>query len=655
MATLPSIARRATVRVSSRSGVFQISKRVLGRDWPVAYLFILPTLVLLFGLIGYPIVRAATMSLYNVVGTREGAFVGLQNYANLWADDQFIRAVRTTATFTIASVAIKFVLGLSAALLLHNLPRWGSIIGGLILIPYIIPDVVRAMAWRILLDPLFGGLNFILINILHVISKGPSWLGDTSTALPSVITVNVWAGMPFFIILILAGLKSIDRELYDAASVDGANAWRRFLHITMPGLRYVILIATLYSTILTANGFTLVYLLTGGGPGGTTRVYPILAYEYAIGAQRFSQGVAVALQSAPVLFLLILILGRYMTRGAESVAQDTQENRFWRAAIAIAWPLRVLVQGVVAIFWAINYVAEAFFGAIAHAVRRSISGLPVRRGTSKPIAITIIYVLIAALLVFELLPFYFVFVTAFKSTLQIQQVKDMFWPNPWTLEHFVFLFTKISFANWYANTILVSGVVCIVSLFAASLGAYALVRLRWRGSSLLGTSVLVAYLMPTVMMFIPLYAILVQLKIINTQAALIVTYPSIVLPFATWLLMGYYRSIPEELEDAAMIDGCNRFQTYYKITLPLVMPALLAVAMFSITQAWNEFLYAKTFLRSTEVFTLPVGLGQLIVADVQPWGELMAAALLTALPVIIIYMLGQRFMIAGLTAGSVKG
>jgi multiple sugar transport system permease protein len=120
-------------------------------------------------------------------------------------------------------------------------------------------------------------------------------------------------------------------------------------------------------------------------------------------------------------------------------------------------------------------------------------------------------------------------------------------------------------------------------------------------------------------------------------------------------MMGYYRSIPEELEDAAMIDGCNRFQTYYKVVLPLVRPALLAVALFAVTQAWNEFLYAKTFLRSTEVFTLPVGLGQLIVGDVQPWGELMAASLLTALPVIVFYMLGQRFMIAGLTAGSVKG
>src|SRR4029453_6703371 len=242
-----------------------------------------------------------------------------------------------------------------------------------------------------------------------------------------------------------------------------------------------------------------------------------------------------------------------------------------------------------------------------------------------------------------------------KSTLQIQQIQNMFWPSPWTFDHFTFLITQTPFTTWYTNTILVAAASTLISLFAASLGAYALVRLRWRGVGPLSTTVLIAYLMPATLLFIPLYAILVQLRLINTQFALMVTYPSVVLPFATWLLMGYYRSIPEELEDAAQIDGCNRFQAYWLVVLPLVRPALLAVAMFAITQAGNEYLFTKTFLRSNDVFTLPVGLGQMIVADVQPWGDLMAASLMTALPVIIIYMVGQKFMVAGLTAGSVKG
>jgi multiple sugar transport system permease protein len=635
---------------------YRSSQRALGRDWVNGWLFILPTALLLFGLIGYPFVRGLWLSFFNVVGVRVGAFVGLDNYINLWHDDFFIRSIGVTITFTFWSELFKFTLGLCTALLLHNLPRWGAIIGGLILLPYIIPEVVRALAWRILLDPLFGALNFVLVNVLHVMDKGPSWLGDPNTALPSVIAVNIWAGIPFFVILFLAGLKAIDRELYEAAAVDGASSWRRFLHVTIPGLRYVMIIAVLLSTIFTFNNFTLTYLLTGGGPGGATRVYVILAYEYAVAALRYSTGVAVAMTVAPFLFLLILFLGRFMMRRDDMARASDDDGRVWRAAMWLLWPVRMLMRGIAALFWAINGVGESVAEAVGRAVRPRSGAAPrVSRTTRRTLGTGVLYVLVGIVVLFELIPFYFIFVTSFKSTLQIQQIQSMFWPAPWTLEHFRFLFTQIPFATWYANTIMVAAVATLISMFAASLGAYALVRFNWKGVGPFSSIVLVAYLMPTAMMFIPLYAILTQLRLVNTLPALMLTYPSVVLPFATWLMMGYYRSIPEDLEEAALIDGCTRFGAYWRVVLPLVRPALLAVAMFSVTQAWNEFLYAKTFLRSTEMFTLPVGLGQLIVGDVQPWGELMAASVLTALPVVVIYMLGQRFMVAGLTAGSVKG
>src|SRR4051812_44713598 len=281
MATQQSVARVGAAPATARPSVFKSSQRILGRDWPIAWLFFLPTALLLFGLIGYPFVRALYLSFFNVVGVREGAFVGFQNYINLLGDDFFRRSIVTTVTFTFWSEIFKFLIGLAAALLLNSLPRWGAVLGGIVLLPYIIPEVVRALAWRIVLDPLFGAFNFILVNVLHVVDKAPSWLADPSTALPSVIMVNVWSGIPFFVLLFLAGLKAIDRELYDAAAVDGATAWRRFLHVTLPGVRYVIIVATLLSTIFTFNSFTLTFLLPGGGPGGATRLYAILAYEYA--------------------------------------------------------------------------------------------------------------------------------------------------------------------------------------------------------------------------------------------------------------------------------------------------------------------------------------------------------------------------------------
>ena len=634
---------------------FKSSQRILGRDWPTAYLFVLPTVLLLFGLIGYPFVRAVYLSFHNAIGVRVGAFVGFDNYVNLWADDFFLRAVSVTVTFTAVSVFIKFWLGLGTALLLHNVPRYGSVLGGLILLPYIIPEVVRALAWRVLLDPLFGALNFILVNVLGVMDKGLPWLGDPSTALPSVILVNIWGGIPFLIILMVAGLKAIDAEQYDAASVDGASAWRKFLHITLPGLKYVIIVACLLNTIFTFNSFTLTYLLTGGGPGGATRIYTILAYEYAVQGLRYGAGIAVAMTTAPFLFLLILFLGRYMMNRGDEDRIEGDDSITWRIAMAVLWPVRMLLRGVLLVFWAVNNAVETVLGAAKAAVRPAGSAPLLPKSASQGVGFSIMYVLLGAVILFELLPFYFIFVTAFKTNYQIQQIESMFWPNPWTLDHFRYLFTQIPFVNWYWNTIVVTAVSVTVSVLASSLGAYGLVRLKWRGSGVLGTSVLISYLMPAALMFIPLYVILSQLRLLNTPYALMLTYPTAVLPFATWLMMGYYRSIPEELEDAAMIDGCTRFGAFFRVVLPLVRPALLAVSLFSVTQAWNEFLYAYMFLRSTEVFTLPVGLAQLIVGDVQPWGVLMAASLLTAGPVVVIYMLGQRFMVAGLTAGSVKG
>src|SRR5690242_4692228 len=529
MAAQHSVARVGPRPVAARPGWLVVSRRVLGRDWLIGWLFFLPTLLLLFGLIGYPFVRALWLSFFNVVGVREGAFVGFQNYVNLWSDDLFRRSIVTTINFTLFSELFKFSMGVGIALLLHNLPRWGSVLGGIVLLPYIVPEIVRALAWRILLDPLFGALNYLLVNVLHLMTKGPSYLADTNTALPSVIGVNVWSGIPFFVILFLAGLKAIDHELYDAAAVDGANAWRRFLHVTLPGLRYVIIVATLLSTIFTFNNFTLTYLMTGGGPGGATRVYAIPAYEYAVKALRYSAGVSVAMFVAPFLFILILFLGRYMMRREDLAHSSEEDGALWRVVMTIAWPIRMILRGIVLAFWAINGAAESLAGALAAPSRRPGAAPRVASTTRKRVGQVVLYVIIALVLLWVLLPFYFIFVTAFKSTVQIQQVQGMFWPAPWTLEHFIFLFTKLPFGTWYANTILVALISTLVSMFAASLGAYAHVRLKWKGAGPLSTSVLVAYLMPPALMFIPLYAILTQLHVINTQAALMVTYPTVVL------------------------------------------------------------------------------------------------------------------------------
>jgi multiple sugar transport system permease protein len=248
-----------------------------------------------------------------------------------------------------------------------------------------------------------------------------------------------------------------------------------------------------------------------------------------------------------------------------------------------------------------------------------------------------------------------VIVTSFKGSEQIRTMSSPFWPNPWTFEHYDYMLTQSQFPTWFWNTVQVAVVSTLISVFVAAFGAYAMVRLNWRGAGFVQTAILFAYLMPTVLLFIPLYQIFTNLKLINTIYALMIAYPTFGLPFACWLLMGYYRSIPKDLEDAALVDGANHFQCFIRIVLPLTLPALLAVALFAITSSWNEFLLAFVLVSPDSQRTLPVGLGNMVVGDIFPFGQMFASSIMTAIPVAIIYMVAQKYMVAGLTAGSVKG
>lgn len=652
------------VATTSRKKTLSVTlKNLLGRDWAAAYVFVLPTLLLLGGLIAYPFLNAVYLSFTNTVSLQTGPFVGLRNYRILWEDLNFRQAVKNTIVYTTSAVFFKFWLGLLAALLINRALRFRDVLAGAVLLPWIIPAVVIALTWRNLLDPVYGGVNQFLLQT-GIIDRGFPWLGSYSTAMPSVIMVNVWQGIPFFATMMLAGLSSINNEYYEAARIDGANGWRLFLHITLPGLRYVIIVAVLLSTIWTFNNFTEIFLLTNGGPAGATRVYSILAWEYAISGLRIGVGVAVAMTMAPILGIFIFFLGQYMTAGGNvESGQSSEDTPQWRKTLGgmLSWPFRMVIKLVVTVFFFINDAVEGMIESIGRAFGKMFVGNDAKRARrarwlNARIGAILAGLVLCILLLFELTPFYWVVITAFKSTRQWTSFESVFWPNPWTLDQVKSLLGPTrSFGLWYRNTAIVAVVSTTVAIVVASMGAYGLTRLRWKGANFFAGIVLVAYLMPPVLMFIPIYQIFSALRLTNSLLGLMIAYPTFGLPFSLWLMMGYYASIPNELEEAALIDGCNHFQAWWRVVLPLAAPALLAASLFAITQAWKEFIFAYVFLSKERLFTLSVGLAQMIIGDVLPWGELMAAALLMAIPVIIIYSLGQRFMVAGLTAGAVKG
>jgi multiple sugar transport system permease protein len=274
---------------------------------------------------------------------------------------------------------------------------------------------------------------------------------------------------------------------------------------------------------------------------------------------------------------------------------------------------------------------------------------------SIPRRVATLYLPLGVFLFVLLFPFYWMVTTSIKSNAElISREGNPFWVIAPTLEHFRHLIMDTDYPSWMWNTVVVSVVSTFTSLAASVLAAYAIERLRFRGSKQVGLAIFMAYLVPPSILFIPLAAIVFKLGLFDTRWALILTYPTFLIPFCTWLLMGYFRTIPFELEECALIDGATRWQILVKIILPLAVPGLISAGIFAFTLSWNEFIYALTFISSSEVKTVPIAVvTELVEGDVYHWGPLMAGALLGSLPVAVMYSFFVEYYVSGMT-GAVK-
>jgi len=274
---------------------------------------------------------------------------------------------------------------------------------------------------------------------------------------------------------------------------------------------------------------------------------------------------------------------------------------------------------------------------------------------SLPRRVVAVYVPLFVFVVVLLFPFYWMTITALKPDAELlSREGNPFWVMNPTLVHIKKLLFETAYPDWLWNTIVVSVASTFLSIFCSVLAAYAIERLRFRGSRYVGMSIFLAYLVPPSILFIPLAAMVYKLDLFDTRLALILTYPTFLIPFSTWLLMGYFKSIPIELEECALIDGASRLQILIRIILPLAVPGLISAGIFAFTLSWNEFIYALTFVSSSEVKTVPVGVvTELVEGDVYHWGSLMAGALFGSLPVAILYSFFVEYYVSGLT-GAVK-
>jgi ABC-type glycerol-3-phosphate transport system permease component len=257
-------------------------------------------------------------------------------------------------------------------------------------------------------------------------------------------------------------------------------------------------------------------------------------------------------------------------------------------------------------------------------------------------------------LLWSLFPIFWVLSTALKTDAQIYALPPLLWPDAPTLKNFKEILWQTQFPLYVRNSFVVAASVTGLSLVLAALAAYPIARMRFAGRSLVARGIVVAYLLPPSLLFIPLFVVLQRLGLVDTKTGLVLAYLAFTVPFCAWMLIGYLRSIPLELDEAARIDGASRLQTLLRVLLPIALPGLAVVALFAFTHAWNEFLFALVYVYSNHAKTFTAGLTGLIMGDVFVWGQLMAASIVAILPILLVYLVAQRWLVGGLAAGSVK-
>ena len=268
-----------------------------------------------------------------------------------------------------------------------------------------------------------------------------------------------------------------------------------------------------------------------------------------------------------------------------------------------------------------------------------------------------VYLPLAAFLCFALFPFYWMLISSFKANPELYNLKaNRLWiANP-TLDQFRDLFAKTAILQWLWNSFFVSFLTSFISMTFGVMAGYALARLRFPGAQTFGLATFITYLVPTTLIFIPLASVVQKLGLSNSIWSLVVTYPTFLIPFCTWMLIAYFKSIPRDMEECAMIDGCSRIGAMIRIVLPMAIPGVIFSAMFSFTLSWNEFVYALTFISDTTQKTMSVAVPtELIRGDAYFWGELMAASLIGSVPVALLYSFFMDYFVSGLTAGALKG
>ena len=591
------------------------SRRVL------APLLIAPAVVFMALVVGVPFGWAIYLSFTDAVGgSLTGHWVGFDNFAHAWQDENFRRALRNTLIFTLASQAIVVVGAavLSAFLVRDFRGKW--IIRFLVVLPWAAPVVLSTIAWLWIFDSLYSVLNWTLARLhldhalvwllgavhLETGAQVPlQWLGRPNLALIAITVVHAWRILPFAVVIFIAGRASIPNEVEDASKIDGATGVKKLWYVDLPLQLPIALVAVLFGIVFTAVDFAVVYLLTHGGPFNSTQVLPTWAYAVGIDWARSAR--VRPSRCSCSRCSCSSASGCCSSHGGRRSADDEAPDAH---DLPRRHPVRDLPRVPVPLRARDDVQDEPRPGE-----RRALP-LHVQRPRRQP-----------PLGLLELRH-----VRARPVPLRGDELPDLALEHP----------DRRRGGRRH-------------HIAPRPPAGYALARLAGGWGQSAGVAIFLVYLIPPTLLFLPLSRLVTQLDLKDSLWALILVYPSFTVPFATWLLMGFFKTIPQELEEAALMDGASRLKALFLIILPISLPGILTVVIFAFSLCVNEFIYAFTFISSSEQRTVSAGIpNDLIRGDVFFWQSLMAATLIPAIPIALLYNAFLDRFIKGFTGGAFR-
>ena len=584
------------------------------------WVFLAPYLVLFVGFVLAPAVYGFWISLHDYDYTLPGKpFVGLDNYAKLWSPDSvvfadFWNSMKATGIFTVLSVPLLLTLPLGVALLMNNRFRGRNLFRALYFAPYVLGVAVVAVLWRFLLDTNIGLVNQYLGAI--GLPDATGWLTSTPAAWVSLVGVTVWWTLGFNAVIYLAGLQDIPAELYEAARVDGANAWQSFRNVTLPGLRPVLLVRD-----------------DGDHHRLGQHVRAVLPDDARRARRRDAHG--------------------HLLHRRHRAAQLPDGRRCRHELRPHPLPHAAQRGRVLAV--PREAVVMSSLTQEAPTAQQDVTSAPRRRPGRSRTRTVLRYVLLVALALVFVSPLVFMLVTSFKSRVEAAGVPPTWVPaHPTTQAYRSILGSGgTPVLRWFANSMVAAAANSALVVVTAAMAAYPLARMRFRGRGVVFGLIVATLFVPPVILIIPNYLIVGDLKWLDTLAAVIV--PTAASAFGVFFLRQFFLSLPAELEEAARLDGANLFQIFTRVVLPLSKPALVTLAVLAFLTNWNDFLWPVYVLFSPESQTLPAGLSTLQSANNVRYDLLMAGAVIASLPVLVLYCFAQRFIIEGVSRSGLKG